>query len=282
MNKNSEIQKQWQSSDLYRKLIAEMQRKLKANERLNPLLQRLSLGLDLTPQMIEFAQMQRSSVNDLQLSDVLQTLTKKVQASAESIYGESWNFYSGALSPVAANIFEESVSALLGDYEDIDYLEIGSCQGLSMSLVACLLKYHTKLGKCVSIDPYFDDGYVEGANSVWEVEREISINKNTRDNAQALYKKLHLDVEHLEKTSTEGLRSLIQQEERFHLIYIDGSHEKMMPLRDLGLSFEVLYSGGIIMLDDHNWPDVKPLKELCDKHCEPIAESWKISAYRVP
>ena len=34
------------------------------------------------------------------------------------------------------------------------------------------------------------------------------------------------------------------------------------------------------MLDDHHWPDVKTVKELCDRHLDKIYESWKVAAYK--
>lgn len=37
---------------------------------------------------------------------------------------------------------------------------------------------------------------------------------------------------------------------------------------------------GIIILDDHYWPDVKILKELCDRHLSKVYESWKVVAYK--
>jgi hypothetical protein len=33
------------------------------------------------------------------------------------------------------------------------------------------------------------------------------------------------------------------------------------------------------MLDDHYWPDVKPVKALCDKHLRKVCEVWKVAAY---
>ena len=65
----------------------------------------------------------------------------------------------------------------------------------------------------------------------------------------------------------------------FDLIYIDGSHEGLEPLKDLGFSLELINENGIIMLDDPHWPDVNTIKELCERHYKKITESWKVAAY---
>jgi hypothetical protein len=38
----------------------------------------------------------------------------------------------------------------------VDYLEIGSCQGVSMGVIGSVLRSPGALGKLTSIDPYFD------------------------------------------------------------------------------------------------------------------------------
>jgi hypothetical protein len=38
--------------------------------------------------------------------------------------------------------------------------------------------------------------------------------------------------------------------------------------------------GGVIMLDDHHWPDVKNVKELWDRHLAKVYETWKVAVYK--
>ena len=112
------------------------------------------------------------------------------------------------------------------------------------------------------------------------VESTIEIDKTTRDGALRLYGSLELEVELLEETSTEGLKRLVGRDEAFDLIYVDGSHEELRPLSDTGLALALLAPGGIVVLDDHHWPDVRQVREICDRHCRHVAESWKLAAYR--
>ena len=48
---------------------------------------------------------------------------------------------------------------------------------------------------------------------------------------------------------------------------------------DFALCIQCISPGGIIMLDDHHWPDVRKIKELCDRHLHKVYESWKVAAY---
>ncbi|MBE8233712.1 MAG: class I SAM-dependent methyltransferase [Endozoicomonadaceae bacterium] len=281
MKKTSNPEHQQLSLALQKQLDAEVEKGLASKNRLNPVLQRLALKKGLTPEMVRLVELQRGDQSQYTLSKDTHNCIQKVKAEAETIYGETWNFYSGALNPPAAHVFETSINFLVDTFQTIDYLEIGSCQGMSLSLIAGLLKHHSRIGRLVSIDPYFTEGYKEGGRGIWKIDRKIPINKTTRNNAYKLYDHLSLKVEHIEELSYVGLRELIREDQYFNLIYIDGSHEGMVPLRDLGLAFELIKPNGIIMLDDHHWPDVKAIKELCDRHCQKIAESWKISAYKV-
>ena len=224
---------------------------------------------------------QRSVLDDyskLTLPPEDERLRGAVMDAAISIYGEAWNHYSDALRPEIALGFIKTVDALSG--RDVAYLEIGSNRGLSMAFIALLLRRRGQSGRLVSIDPYFPDGYDEGALGPYEHGRHVSIDHKVRDGALRLYKALDLEVDLMERTSEEALKQLIRQEQRFDLIYIDGYHERLVPTVDFGLSYAVLAKNGIIILDDHLWPDVLPLKLLCDKHATVVQETWKTASYR--
>jgi predicted O-methyltransferase YrrM len=201
-----------------------------------------------------------------------------VMEAAVSIYGDQWNHYSDALRPEIALGFVETIDATGGD--EISYLEIGSNRGLSMAFIGALLRQRGKLKRLVSVDPYFASGYAEGALGPYQVERQVAIDQTTRDGALRLYAALNLSVELIERTSEDALKALIAKRENFDFIYIDGYHEQLVPAVDFGLSYAVLAKPGIIILDDHLWPDVLPLKQLCDRHATRIQETWKTASYR--
>lgn len=234
----------------------------------------LSFARD-TPQGRAVRWVKRRDYSKLPLSAATEESILRIQRAAEAIYGEGWNFRSDALRREIVQVFEACVKRLSLSHQAINYLEIGSCQGISMSLMANLIGNATALGKLVSVDPYFSDGY-------FEANRQVPIDKTTLENARRLYKSLHLSVEQFEDVSSVGLRRLMCQYQQFHLIYIDGAHVGMTPLRDLGLSLEVIAEKGIVMLDDHRtYPGVKCLKDLCDVNFEKVAECWKVAAYDV-
>ena len=232
-------------------------------------------GICASPAERQTKWLKKKNYSHLPLLRTTEESIHNVKIAAESIYGNNWNFYSDALRRETVKVFETCIQYLSESHQPINYLEIGSCQGLSMSIIGCLLKKAHRLGKLISIDPYFEGGYIEHKN-------EVVINKTTKDNAFKLYKILKLEVNHIEEISSIGLKNLVNEKQSFNLIYIDGSHEGMSPLEDLGLSLQLITHNGIIMLDDYRtYPDVKVLKTLCDRHYNKIADSWKVAAYKV-
>lgn len=203
----------------------------------------------------------------------------KVQAAAAAIYGDSWNYASDALRPEIAEGFVRTIDAVAQTIQPVQYLEIGSCQGVSMSLIAGLLHDRSALGSLVSIDPYFETGYFQ--NNPYGIAQQMAVTKNTKACAMRLYAQLGLNVEIIERTSGDGLIELIRNARTFDLVYIDGSHEQLWPAIDFGLCKAVLRSNGVLILDDHMWPDVQPIKHLCDKHAVKIQETWKTASYRL-
>jgi len=202
---------------------------------------------------------------------------RQVLPVAQKIYGERWgdyNAFSDALLNESVLTFDKVISALHTHVDRINYLEIGSAQGISMAIIGVMLQNRNALGTAVSIDPYFEDGYTEEGMSV-------KLNKTTKEHALDLYKSLGLDVRLLETTSHEGLVQLLREQVGFDLIYIDGFHSGLTPTIDFGLAYNLLNKNGIIMLDDHVWPSVTSIKNLCDLHLKKIAECWKTAAYQV-
>jgi predicted O-methyltransferase YrrM len=64
--------------------------------------------------------------------------------------------------------FQTAIEAVSKTSNRINYLEIGSALGASLSLIALILRGHNLLGKLVSIDPYFEEGYIEGSKGIWK------------------------------------------------------------------------------------------------------------------
>ena len=213
----------------------------------------------------------------LQLSDSTEKSLDICKNEAVSVYGDNWNYQSDALRREMVYGFETCIKHLLSKTDSIDYLEIGSCQGLSMSIVGNIIRNNsTKSCKLFSIDPYCEDGYLEH-------NIQVQVNKTTKSKAHQLYKLLNLNVDHIEKFSDEALKQLILEDLKFNFIYIDGAHEGMIPFTDLAYSLQLVSKkGAIIILDDHKtYDDVKFIKLLCDRNYNKGYENWKIAAYEI-
>ena len=220
-------------------------------------------------------------LRQLRISPETVDCLERVQRCAQQIVGDDWDYYSGTLRPQCAAVFEQVISVLPSNSEVVHYLEIGSANGASMSLVAMLLKRSRPNIRLVSVDPYYERGYQEGERGPIKTRLDININKQTRERALRLYREMQINVELIEMESTRGLVELIKRGSLFDMIYIDGFHEGLQPVIDFGLCRPLLKPGGVILLDDHMWPDVQPIKAICDVHAEKVAASAKIAAYRL-
>jgi len=236
----------------------------------------------LTPKQREVKRLMGKDYQSLVLDESTEKIATNLKNKANTIYGESWDYYSGALARENIKAFEEAFSAANPGNGRFKYLEIGSNQGISMSLVGLIAKSVVNDLELISVDPYYEEGYREGQGSIFGTgDKHVNITKNIRDSAFQLYRSIDLDVRLIEKPSTEGLKELVRNYEECNLIYIDGFHEKLQPVIDFGLSSALLQSGGVVMIDDHYWEAVSPIKKLCDKYCMKIYESWKIAVYKV-
>lgn len=137
--------------------------------------------------------------------------------------------------------FQKAIESVCETFKIINYLEIGSALGASLSLTALMLRKKKVLGKLVSIDPYYKEGYIEGSKGIWKKNRKIDINENAMQIARALYKKLMLEVELIRVDSREGLKA--PNKYRYHLIYIDGSQEGLKTLIDFALCTQLIEWG---------------------------------------
>jgi predicted O-methyltransferase YrrM len=215
--------------------------------------------------------------SNLKLCASTQKLLKICKSEAFSVYGDSWNYQSDALRHEMVYGFQTCIKHLRDRVNKINYLEIGSCQGLSMSIIGSIIyEDFDKSCKLYSIDPYGESGY-------FEKNIQVPINKSTKQKALSLYKLLNLNVNLIEEFSDNGLKQLISQNLNFNLIYIDGAHEGMIPFTDLALSLQLVSpEGAVIILDDHkSYDDVKYIKLLCDRNFKKIYENWKIAVYQI-
>jgi hypothetical protein len=69
--------------------------------------------------------------------------------------------FSKSIHPDGFGFFIQVVRQLKRLDRHINFLEIGSFEGVSMSVVALLLRKNCINGNFVSIDPYYEDGYRE-------------------------------------------------------------------------------------------------------------------------
>ena len=120
------------------------------------------------------------------------------------------------------------------------FLEIGSYEGMSCLWLLENILTHEK-SKITCCDAFYDEEYKEkNGRSLQEV-----FMVNTKEYA----KKITL----IDDYSFVCLRKLIDRENKFDFIYIDGCHSAKSVIEDAVLSFHLIKSGGIIIFDDYKW-----------------------------
>jgi len=123
-------------------------------------------------------------------------------------------------------------------------LEIGTFAGTSAIKLVELIK-NAKITVIDMWEDYNEQGGVEGT-----VDR---IKENHIE--QIFYKNINISgLQHLftikKGNSFDVLLSLIKSNNKFDVIYVDGSHTLLDSYTDIVLSFELLEKGGVMIIDD--------------------------------
>jgi predicted O-methyltransferase YrrM len=143
-------------------------------------------------------------------------------------------------------------------------LEIGMAYGAS-TLIFCAM--HSRLGlqnsQHIAIDPFQLKDY--GDCGVFRIEK-----------AQlSEYFMVHYDLSHF------VLPNLIKADQKFDLIYIDGSHLFENVFLDFFFSLHLLNQGGIMLFDDSSDPHVTKVISFIRKNFISIVKEVDLSPYRL-
>lgn len=209
----------------------------------------------------------------------LKKITEKMEIHigkiANKFYtNEDFNFYSNAYLSENLIVFAASINKLKENNQSIiKYLEIGVNKGISSLAIQLLCNEMDIDCEIIGIDPYFEDGYIEGVSR--------NINKTTKNQTLDFLKQNSVNFKLIEKTSNNAFLDLIHLHEKYNMIYIDGRHEMLFPLVDIGSYINLLSKNGFILIDDYYWRDVFQIKNLFDLYAKKLCESWKIASYQV-
>lgn len=148
-------------------------------------------------------------------------------------------------------------------------LEIGSFEGQSSNwLVENWCRHESSTLTCVDTFEGSDEHTFAQKNSLYE-----KFKINTSGNADK--------IRTIKGHSENVLRQLIENEEKFDFIYIDGDHHSEAVKLDAELSHKLLKSGGLLIFDDYEWGQTLPSwrrpKEAIDFFLESNKKDYKVA-----
>lgn len=157
------------------------------------------------------------------------------------------------------------------DEKLINIVEIGVYAGKSLIPIGLALKSLGRGGYALGIDSYELQPQIEGIEDnrhiVWakdidfEEKHQIALRTIRSEGVQA-----HCGI--IRCTSDE-IAPLIGS---LDLLHIDGNHSVLGACRDAEVYGAKVRTGGLIVLDDIEWPTVKPARAMLQAFCEPPRE----------
>jgi hypothetical protein len=155
-------------------------------------------------------------------------------------------------------------------------VEIGIFGGKSLVPVAHAIKFIGG-GDAYGIEPWSNavatETITNEANDQWWAALDMKVVKKSFYSHIVAHDLTDV-VKVIEISSDEAVK--IFSEARFRgkieMLHIDGAHSEEQAVRDVTHWLPLIKAGGIIILDDIQWPTVLPAKKLLEETCEKIAE----------
>lgn len=165
---------------------------------------------------------------------------RKAGESKNSIMTYTKTWFKGS-----QGLFEKYLQPLQG--QKLKFLEIGTFEGMAAVWMIENVLTH-KDSYLVIVDPFAYLGVGDKTIKFDEVR------KNFLENTMPYQDKIILH----ERTSEEAWPSLLTLQDRYDVIYIDGSHKAKDVLLDAVFSWMVLKKNGILIFDDYTWGGQNP------------------------
>jgi hypothetical protein len=120
-------------------------------------------------------------------------------------------------------------------------------------------------GRCIGIDSYSNADCVEGEESVagkdyWKNLDLASVRKNAEDAIEQYGLKEVCDL--IIMTGVEAVKRF--DDGTLDFVHVDGSHSEAESTRDVKLWWPKLRTGGLLLMDDTDWPTVRAARFLAE------------------
>lgn len=153
-----------------------------------------------------------------------------------------------------------TIAALLQQKQPQKTLEIGLCYGASALLITNWFRQQEKTPQCqhTAIDPFQSRDW--GETALYYLEQE----------------KLDKYLQFHQGFSAFVLPQLVQQQQQYDLIYIDGSHLFEDVFIDLYYSIELLAPHGILLLDDCSDAHIKKVVKFVSSNYNQLLQPFDL------
>lgn len=147
-------------------------------------------------------------------------------------------------------------------------VEVGVFGGRSLVPMAMAMDYIQRLGivqdcKLDGIDAYSNEAAeardVDGPNKDWWKSVNLEVIQQMAKDAVIRHKVGHI-VDFLVCTSVQAVVKI--DDLSLDLVHVDGSHNQEESTRDVEIWWPKLRSGGVMVMDDTNWPSVASARAL--------------------
>jgi predicted O-methyltransferase YrrM len=119
------------------------------------------------------------------------------------------------------------------------WLEIGSCEGRSA---------------CWMLDEVMQSGDKITCVDVWPTSGDDVQVPSYLDSEARFDRNVAGRAEKVRSQSFDFLVQALAEQRRFDGIYVDGDHEAKVAIEDIMLSWRLLNVGGVMVIDDYEWP----------------------------
>jgi predicted O-methyltransferase YrrM len=192
------------------------------------------------------------------------------------IYAEI-NKLEGWTTPERACLFAEQIVK----HRPMKCVEVGVFGGRSLIAQAMALEHNQK-GVIYGVDPWRTINTLEGENSEnQEWWKKVNLHDIHKGCMEAIWR-LGLEDRAVVLRCTGAQAQNLFPNWSLDSVFIDGNHSEVASVRDVRQWSEKLHGGGLLWMDDCDWPSTAAALKIVEDRFEKLSEFGALRLYRSP